>query len=159
MLFRSAAVPADLDPTSTEVRINAISVDPVLGWVMTYPFNVLSRCPVMRVPSGRADTGVPTGIQIVGRSSDAASVFRAGAAYAPAGGGQTGLRADGDRAAGRFGGAVGRTANSGAPGADQAPTGDDDDVVARQLREAAEKETDPVMKEKLWEEYKKYKAG
>lgn len=35
----------------------------------------------------------------------------------------------------------------------------DDDIVARQLREAAEEETDPELKEKLWEEYKKYKAG
>jgi len=37
--------------------------------------------------------------------------------------------------------------------------GSDDDIVARQLREAAEKENDPVLKEKLWQEYKKYKAG
>ncbi len=37
------------------------------------------------------------------------------------------------------------------------PSGDDDDIVARQLREAAEAETDPVIKEKLWEEYWKYK--
>lgn len=36
---------------------------------------------------------------------------------------------------------------------------DDDDVVARQLREAAEQETDPVVKEKLWQEYRKYKEG
>jgi hypothetical protein len=35
----------------------------------------------------------------------------------------------------------------------------DDDIVARQLREAAEKETDPELKAKLWEEYRKYKAG
>ncbi len=35
----------------------------------------------------------------------------------------------------------------------------DDDIVARQLREAAEKETDPELKEKLRQEYKKYKAG
>ena len=35
----------------------------------------------------------------------------------------------------------------------------DDDVVARQLREAAEKETDPVLKEKLWVEYRKYRDG
>ncbi len=34
-----------------------------------------------------------------------------------------------------------------------------DDIVARQLREAAEKETDPELKEKLWEEYRKYKQG
>jgi hypothetical protein len=37
--------------------------------------------------------------------------------------------------------------------------GHDDDVVARQLREAAEKATDPELKEKLWEEYRAYKAG
>ena len=37
------------------------------------------------------------------------------------------------------------------------PSGDDDDVIARQLREAAEAETDPELKEKLWEEYRKYK--
>ena len=35
----------------------------------------------------------------------------------------------------------------------------DDDVVARQLREAAEKETDPILKEKLWVEYRKYRDG
>lgn len=38
------------------------------------------------------------------------------------------------------------------------PDAQDDDVVARQLREAAEKETDPKLREKLWEEYRKYKA-
>jgi hypothetical protein len=39
------------------------------------------------------------------------------------------------------------------------PDGSDDDVIARQLREAAEKETDPELKKKLWEEYKRYKKG
>ncbi len=37
------------------------------------------------------------------------------------------------------------------------PRGDDDDVVARQLREAAENEKDPKLREKLWDEYRKYK--
>ena len=40
---------------------------------------------------------------------------------------------------------------------DDIPSGSDDDVVARQLREAAEKETDPELREKLWDEYRKYK--
>jgi len=40
---------------------------------------------------------------------------------------------------------------------DAPPVDDDDDIVARQLREAAEKETDPVLREKLWEEYRRYK--
>lgn len=35
----------------------------------------------------------------------------------------------------------------------------DDDIIARQLREAAEKETDPVMKQKLWDEYRRYKQS
>jgi len=39
------------------------------------------------------------------------------------------------------------------------PDGSDDDIVARQLREAAQKETDPELKKKLWEEYRKYKQG
>ena len=39
------------------------------------------------------------------------------------------------------------------------PDGSDDDVIARQLREAAEKETDPELKKKLWEEYRRYKKG
>jgi len=34
---------------------------------------------------------------------------------------------------------------------------EDDDIVARQLREAAENETDPELKEKLWKEYDEYK--
>jgi len=37
--------------------------------------------------------------------------------------------------------------------------GHDDDIVARQLREAAEKETDPELKEKLWKEYEEYKKA
>jgi hypothetical protein len=63
-----------------------------------------------------------------------------------------------DRSSTGAGGAPGRMARSGAtrqpPGI---PDGRDDDVVARQLREAAEKETDPELQKKLWEEYRKYK--
>jgi hypothetical protein len=36
---------------------------------------------------------------------------------------------------------------------------EDDDIVARQLREAAENETDPELKEKLWKEYDEYKKS
>lgn len=38
------------------------------------------------------------------------------------------------------------------------PDGANDDVVAKQLREAAESEKDPELRAKLWEEYRKYKA-
>lgn len=36
------------------------------------------------------------------------------------------------------------------------PSGRDDDIVARQLREAAMREPDPVLREALWEEYRRY---
>ena len=39
------------------------------------------------------------------------------------------------------------------------PDGSDDDVVARRLRKAAEQETDPELKEKLWHEYIEYKKN
>jgi len=70
--------------------------------------------------------------------------------------------ADGSRDSPTYGAGAGtgsprRQGNNGAP--PDTPDGSDDDVVARQLREAAEKETDPVLKKKLWEEYRKYKEG
>lgn len=37
------------------------------------------------------------------------------------------------------------------------PDARDDDIVARQLREAAQMEKDPKLREKLWDEYRKYK--
>ena len=48
---------------------------------------------------------------------------------------------------------------TGAPPTGDRPPADDDDIIARQLREAAERETDPVLKEKLWQEYDKYKGS
>jgi hypothetical protein len=39
------------------------------------------------------------------------------------------------------------------------PDGKDDDVVARQLREAAMNEKDPELREKLWQEYRDYKKS
>jgi hypothetical protein len=37
-------------------------------------------------------------------------------------------------------------------------TGVDDDTLAAQLRELATKETDPVLRERYWEEYRKHKG-
>lgn len=47
---------------------------------MTAPFNINNRCPVLAVPSGLADVGIPTGVQIVGHPFDDHTVFRIGAA-------------------------------------------------------------------------------
>jgi Asp-tRNA(Asn)/Glu-tRNA(Gln) amidotransferase A subunit family amidase len=47
---------------------------------MTMPFNICSRHPVLAVPSGFDPNGVPTGVQVVGRTYTDADVFRVGAA-------------------------------------------------------------------------------
>lgn len=47
---------------------------------MTLPFNLFSRCPVISVPSGRSAVGVPTGVQVVGRTYDDLTTFRVAAA-------------------------------------------------------------------------------
>ena len=47
---------------------------------LTPVFNVMSRLPVLNVPSGFADNGVPTGLQIAGRTYDDVTTFRVGAA-------------------------------------------------------------------------------
>ena len=74
-------MPADFDQSSGTVTINNKLVNPMLGWVMTTPFNTMSRCPVLSVPSGRASNGVPTGIQLVGKTYRDQDVFRAAMAY------------------------------------------------------------------------------
>ncbi len=77
-----AAVPADFDQSKDSVKINGKTIsNPFLGWVMTTPFNTMSRCPVLSVPSGHARNGVPTGIQIVGRTYCDRDVFQAAMAY------------------------------------------------------------------------------
>jgi Asp-tRNA(Asn)/Glu-tRNA(Gln) amidotransferase A subunit family amidase len=47
---------------------------------MTFPFNMLSRHPVLAVPSGFASHGVPTGLQIIGPTYEEARVMQVGAA-------------------------------------------------------------------------------
>ena len=42
------------------------------------------------------------------------------------------------------------------PPPEDIPSGRGDDVFARQLREAAMKEPDPELREKLWDEYRNY---
>ena len=42
---------------------------------------------------------------------------------------------------------------------DDIPLTVDDDIIARQLREAALAEEDPELRERLWEEYRKYKGS
>jgi Asp-tRNA(Asn)/Glu-tRNA(Gln) amidotransferase A subunit family amidase len=82
-----AAVKADHDPWDQTFTINGKKADPEYGWIMTAQFNMLHNCPVLAVPSGHTTQGIPTGIQIVGRTWDDVRVFRAGLAYEKALGG------------------------------------------------------------------------
>ena len=82
------ALPADHDIENTALRINGktLSVanwpgDIYVQWQLCYPFNLVPECPIAAVPSGYSSAGVPTGIQIVGRTFDDVSVFRAAADY------------------------------------------------------------------------------
>jgi hypothetical protein len=61
--------------------------------------------------------------------------------------------------AGNAGSREGKDDSTGTGRRDQPPAADDDDIVARQLREAAENESDPELREKLWQEYRRYKAN
>ena len=62
------------------LEVGGRQVDDYFGSILTPVFNVMSRLPVLAVPSGLADNGVPTGVQIAARSYDDVTAFRVGAA-------------------------------------------------------------------------------
>jgi amidase len=68
-------IPADQNPADP-VIINGKTVDPLYGWCMCHPFNMLGRLPVLSVPSGVGGNGLPTSVQIVARHLDDERVFR-----------------------------------------------------------------------------------
>jgi hypothetical protein len=76
--------------------------------------------------------------------------------------GGTGEAGGEEEEGGDSGGSVGGSGPGGS-GSDRIPPdvgdGSDDDIVARQLREAAIAEEDPELRKKLWDEYRRYKAS
>ena len=80
--LRTNKVAADNDPTKDTFRLNGVDV-PGREWVLTPAFNILSRCPVVNVPTGlAAENGVPTGLQIVADAYEDLDAFQVAAAYA-----------------------------------------------------------------------------
>ena len=75
------SVPVNHDQSNPNFIIEGQRVDATYGWFLTNPFNLMSQSPVMSVPSGFSSSGVPTGIQIVGRNYDDINVFRVATAY------------------------------------------------------------------------------
>ncbi|MDI9314151.1 MAG: amidase [Hydrotalea sp.] len=78
---RIAADKADGYPQLEKTMVDGVTRTTMsFDWYMTVPFNMLSTCPVLAVPSGFADNGVPTGVQLVGKFYDELPVLRAGLA-------------------------------------------------------------------------------
>lgn len=78
----TSSVPVDASWPESIIEINGeerrVSEE---HWSATFPFNMLSRCPVISLPSGLASNGVPTGIQLVARTYDDQRVFDAALGY------------------------------------------------------------------------------
>jgi Asp-tRNA(Asn)/Glu-tRNA(Gln) amidotransferase A subunit family amidase len=78
--FAVPALPAEYDP-GDPLEVNGRPVERWLDVLMTLPFNIASRCPVLSVPSGLSREGVPTGLAVVGRTYDDVTAFRVAAAH------------------------------------------------------------------------------
>ncbi|HEX5190954.1 MAG TPA: amidase [Streptosporangiaceae bacterium] len=78
--FAVPAFPAEYD-TGDTVEVNGTPVARWFDVMMTVPFNIASRCPVMSIPSGLSKDGVPTGLAVVGKTYDDVTAFRVAAAH------------------------------------------------------------------------------
>jgi hypothetical protein len=105
-----------------------------------------------REASGDSPQGSPAG---AGGAADGSRPFGEGGVGAATTGGdpEGGAAQSGGAAGGATAGSRGTITPSGIP------DGGDDDIVARQLREAARAEKDPALRRKLWEEYCAYKES
>jgi aspartyl-tRNA(Asn)/glutamyl-tRNA(Gln) amidotransferase subunit A len=78
--FAVPALDAEYD-VGDPVTVNG---KPVTEWfhvMMTVPFNIASRCPVLSIPSGLSASGVPTGLSVVAKTYDDVTAFRVAAAH------------------------------------------------------------------------------
>jgi aspartyl-tRNA(Asn)/glutamyl-tRNA(Gln) amidotransferase subunit A len=72
-----SAFPIDAGPPT---HIEGKSVNSLLGWFLTYPFNMTGN-PAASIPCGVDPSGLPVGMQLVGRRFDDALVLRACRAF------------------------------------------------------------------------------
>ena len=78
--FAVPALAAGYD-TGDAVLVNGTPAEHWLDVMMTVPFNIASRGPVLSIPSGLSADGVPTGLSVVGRTYDDVTAFRVAAAH------------------------------------------------------------------------------
>jgi amidase/aspartyl-tRNA(Asn)/glutamyl-tRNA(Gln) amidotransferase subunit A len=60
-------------------QINGEPVDPLIGWCLTYPINLIGH-PAASIPAGLTPNNLPVGMQIIGRRYADADVLAASAA-------------------------------------------------------------------------------
>ena len=113
---------------------------------------ILAERDVIRARSNEAasNAGIPasgTSTQLPGGSDGTSSTTSADVASAP-----RGIPAQRSAPPAPKAGAAGKIP-------EDIPDAKDDDIIARQLREAAMNESDPELREKLWEEYRRYKGA
>jgi len=117
----------------------------------------------VRAPDGRSGSaGRSSGTTVAERTSKGGgSSSSAPGGTAPGDGKATPQKpaTEAGSAGGRIGGGDPGTAGPTVVTPPDVGDGSDDDVVARQIRKVAESEPDPALREKLWEEYRKYKRG
>lgn len=80
LICPTTAVPAFPIDSGPPKMISGKEVNPLLGWFLTYPFNLTGN-PVASIPCGVSPDGMPIGLQIVGRRLDDALVLRASRAF------------------------------------------------------------------------------
>jgi len=107
---------------------------------------------------GGTSGGTSGGIRSGSGTGSGSGSTGSGSNTGEASGGSSGGASDGSSGGAVGGGGVGG-GDAGAPAPDDVGDGSDDDIIARQLREAAMTEEDPELREKLWQEYRDYKAS
>ena len=104
---------------------------------------------------GRAgrDSGSQSGSQSPGSNGDSGQQSGSAGREGDSGGAQDGPSGDGSGGDGSGG-----AGQASIPLPDDIDDGQGDDIVLRQIREAAMREQDPLLREKLWEEYRRIKG-
>jgi Asp-tRNA(Asn)/Glu-tRNA(Gln) amidotransferase A subunit family amidase len=80
LLTATNAIPAPPVESSDSDWLKRDAEGRLIGFDMTSPFNMLSPCPALSVPSGFARDGLPTAAQIVAQPFDDQTALRIGAA-------------------------------------------------------------------------------
>lgn len=76
LICPTTAIPAFSMEKGVPSSINGKEINPLIGWFLTYPFNLTGN-PAASIPCGFSKDGLPIGLQIIGRHLDDELVFRA----------------------------------------------------------------------------------